>query len=70
MFIIFFDTKEMFVKNSFWQAKQSLAHTTVAFYGDRVKICEEFAPNFGNKRTGCCIMTTHCLTLPFSPGNF
>jgi hypothetical protein len=22
----------------------------VAFYGDRVKICEDFAPNFGNKK--------------------
>jgi hypothetical protein len=28
------------------------------------------APNFGDKRTGCYIMTAHRLTLPFSPGNF
>jgi hypothetical protein len=34
-----------------------------------MKMCKDFAPNFGDKRTGCCI-TTHCLTLPFSPGNF
>jgi hypothetical protein len=28
------------------------------------------ALNFGDRRTGCCIMTTHHLTLPFSQGNF
>jgi hypothetical protein len=33
-------------------------------------MCEDFAPNFGDKRTGCCVTTTHRLTLPFSPGNF
>jgi hypothetical protein len=33
-------------------------------------MCEDFAPNFGNEKTGCCIMTMHRLTLPFSPGNF
>jgi hypothetical protein len=33
-------------------------------------MCEDFTPNFGNKRTGCCFMTTHLLTLPFSPRNF
>jgi hypothetical protein len=31
---------------------------------------EDFALNFGDKRTGCCITTTHRLTLSFSPGNF
>jgi hypothetical protein len=34
-----------------------------------VKMDEDFARNFGDKRTGCCITTTHRLTLPFSPGN-
>jgi hypothetical protein len=34
-------------------------------------MCEDFAQNFGDKkRTGCYIMTTHRLTLPFSPWNF
>jgi hypothetical protein len=36
------------------------------FYGDCVNMCEDFATNFGDKETGCCI-TTHHLTLPFSP---
>jgi hypothetical protein len=27
-------------------------------------------PNFGDKRTGCCITTTHHLTLPFLRENF
>jgi hypothetical protein len=29
-------------KNSSWQAKQSISHTTV-------KMCEDFIPNFGDK---------------------
>jgi hypothetical protein len=37
----------------------------VTFYSDCVKICEDFAQNFGDKTTGCCIMTTHHLTLFF-----
>jgi NAD-dependent dihydropyrimidine dehydrogenase PreA subunit len=40
------------------------------FYGDCVKICEDFALNFGDKRTGCCFTTAHPFTLPFSPKNF
>jgi hypothetical protein len=60
----------LFAKTSFWHTKQSILHTTVIFYGDCVKMCEEFAPNFGNKRTGCCITITHFLTLPCSPENF
>jgi hypothetical protein len=32
-------------------------------------MCEDFAPNFGDKRSGCCI-TTHRLTFPFPPVNF
>jgi hypothetical protein len=47
MLIIFFDI------NLSWQATQSIPHTTVTFYGDCMKICEDFAPNFGDKRTGC-----------------
>jgi hypothetical protein len=62
---IFFDIKILF-----WQAKQTIPHTTVTFYGDCVEMCEDFTLNFGDKRTGCCIMTTHCLTLHFLPGNF
>jgi hypothetical protein len=33
-------------------------------------MCEHFAPNFGDKRTGYCITTVHSLTLPFTPGIF
>jgi hypothetical protein len=52
--IIFFD-----IKNLSRQAKQSTPHTTVTFYEDCVRMCEDFTPNSGNKRTGCCIITTH-----------
>jgi hypothetical protein len=63
-------SKGLFTKNSFWQAKRSIPHTTVTFSDDCVKVCEDFAPNFRDKGTGCCSTTTHHLTLPFSPGNF
>jgi hypothetical protein len=33
-------------------------------------MCQDFAPNFGDKRTGCCITTINRLKFPFSPGNF
>jgi hypothetical protein len=65
-----FTLRGLLKKNLSQQAKQSILHTTVMFYGDRMKMCEDFAPNFGDKRTGCCSMTTHHLTLPLSPGNF
>jgi hypothetical protein len=41
----------------------------MTFYGDCVKMCEDFAPNFGEK-TGCCITRMHRLTLSFSRGIF
>jgi hypothetical protein len=63
MLIIFFT----FTKNSSWQAKQSIPHTTMTLYGDCVKMCKEFVPKFGDKRTGCCITK---MQLPFSLGNF
>jgi hypothetical protein len=31
---------------------------------------ESSTSNFGDKRTGCCIMTTHRFILPSSPWNF
>jgi hypothetical protein len=40
----------------------------VTLYSGGVKMCEDFGPKFGDKRTGCCITTTHNLTLPFPPG--
>jgi hypothetical protein len=35
-----------------------------------MRICEGLALNFGDNRTGCCIMTIHRLTLPFPAGDF
>jgi hypothetical protein len=57
-------------ENSSWHASQSVMHTTVTFYGNCMKMCESFAPNFGNKGIDCYLMTTHHLTHPFSPRNF
>jgi hypothetical protein len=70
MLIILFDIKGVVDKNSSWQAKQSSPHTTVKFYDDCVIMCKDFAWNFVDERTGCCIMTTYCLTLPFHQGIF
>jgi hypothetical protein len=60
----------MFTKKLSWQATQSIPHTTVTFFGDFVKICEDFSPNFGNKISSFCITTMHSLTFGFSPENF
>jgi hypothetical protein len=57
------------VRKEFVLAGQTVPHITVTFYGDCVKMCEDFARNFGDKRVGSCI-TTQCLTLPFAPGKF
>jgi hypothetical protein len=47
--IIFFDSKGIGNKEFVLQATQSISHATVTFYGDCVKMCEDFAPNFGDK---------------------
>jgi hypothetical protein len=41
----------------------------VMFYSDYVEMCEDFAPNLDDKRTGCCITTTHLLTLLLHQGS-
>jgi hypothetical protein len=69
MLIIFFDIKGI-VHKTFVLAGQTVSHTSVTIYDDCMKMCEDFAPNFGDKRTGCCITTAHCLTASVSPGNF
>jgi hypothetical protein len=66
--IIFFDTMGIVHKEFVLVGQTPIPHTTVTFYGDCVKICEELDPNFDDKRTGC-FNTTHRLTLPFSLGN-
>jgi hypothetical protein len=70
MLIIFLDIKGIVHKEFFLQAKQTITLTTVMFYGNCLKICEDFAPNFSDKRSGCYIITTHHLMLLFSPENF
>jgi hypothetical protein len=62
-------SKRLFTKNSSWEAKQSIQYTTVTLQGDCLKMCEDFAPNFGDK-TGICIAKTHHLTFPSFPRNF
>jgi hypothetical protein len=68
MLIIFFDAKGI-VQKEFVLVGQSIMHTIVTFYSNYVKAGKDFDPNFGDKRTGCCITTTYRLRLPFSLGN-
>jgi hypothetical protein len=49
-----------------WQAKQSIPYTTVTFCENCMKICEDYAPNFGDRRTACCITTTRRIRSYFS----
>jgi hypothetical protein len=59
----------LFTNNSSWQAKESISHNAVVFYGYCLRMCEDYATKFGDKGTSGCITTTHRLTLLFSPGN-
>jgi hypothetical protein len=70
MLIICFDI-EGTVHKELILAGQSVkpTHTTVKLYCDCVKMCEDFGPNFGDKRTGYCITTRHHLAFLFSPRN-
>jgi hypothetical protein len=52
------------------QTVNSSYRATVSFYGDCLKTCEDFAPIFGCKRTGCGITTTYRLTFPFCTREF
>jgi hypothetical protein len=68
MLIVFFEIKGI-VHKEFILAGQTV-NSTVAFYGDCVKMCEYFAPKLGDKRTGCYVPTIHHLTCPFLQGSF
>jgi hypothetical protein len=52
------------------QAKLWIPSSTTTFCGDCVKTREDVAPNFGENRPGCFIMTMPCLTLQSSPSSF
>jgi hypothetical protein len=49
MFNILFDIKEIVHKEFVLVGQEQIRHTTVKIYGDYVKMCENFAPNFGDK---------------------
>jgi hypothetical protein len=69
MSIIFFHIKRSVHKEFALASRTVNPHTTVTFYCDCVKMCEDFAPNFSDKRTDRCITTMHRLTFPSLPGN-
>jgi hypothetical protein len=70
IFIIFFDMKGIVRKEFVLEGQTVNSAYYVTFYGDCVKMCQDFATNFGDKGTGCCFTKTHRLTLRFSLGNF
>jgi hypothetical protein len=51
--LIFFDIKGIVHKQFILAAKQSILHTTLTHYGDRMKMSEDFTLKFGSERTGC-----------------
>jgi hypothetical protein len=67
MLIIFIDIKGIAHK------ELVLADQTInsSYYCDVLRrlyeVCEDFALNFGDSRTGCCITTTHRLHPPYCP---
>jgi hypothetical protein len=67
--IIFFVIKKNVHKELVLAGKTVNSAYYCEFYSNYMKTCKDFAPNFGDKRIGCCIMTMHSLTLPLSPGN-
>jgi hypothetical protein len=69
MLIIFIDIKGSVHKEFIlaYQTANSAHYCDVL--GDCLKMCEDFAQDFGDKITGCSIITAHRLKLPFSPGN-
>jgi hypothetical protein len=42
MLIIILTSRGFFTKNSPWQAEESIPHIIVIFYGDSMKMCEDF----------------------------
>jgi hypothetical protein len=48
---------------------KEIVHKEFVLVGQTVNFAY-YSPNFGDKRTGCCITTKHRLTLPFSNKNF
>jgi hypothetical protein len=67
--IILLDIKRLFTEPSSWQAKQSIPHTTLTFYGDCLKMFEDFAPNFGVKEIALQSQQ-RTVSLHSSAGNF
>jgi hypothetical protein len=61
---------KVIVHKEFVLAGQTVPHTTVTFYGDCEKMCEDFVPNFGDKKPA--VASRQCTTwhFPLSPGNF
>jgi hypothetical protein len=57
-------------KHRFQQVKLWIPGSTAKFCGDCMKTCKDFARNFRENRPGLFTVTTHRLTLPFSPSIF
>jgi hypothetical protein len=52
MIIIFFAIKGIVHKELILAGQTAILHIAVTFYGNCVKMCKDFAPNFGDKRLG------------------
>jgi hypothetical protein len=70
MHIIFFDIREIFHKGFILAGQTVSSAYYVTFYGDCMKMCEDFGLNFGDKRTGCCITISTISHFLFHQGIF
>jgi hypothetical protein len=61
-------SRGLFTKNSSWQAKQSVLHTTVTLYGYCMKMYKDFSQILAIKELAVATRQ-HSDSLPFSPGN-
>jgi hypothetical protein len=61
--LIILTSRGLFTKNSYWQAKWSVLHPTVLFYGNCVKMCEDFARTLMTKELA--VASRQCTTSRF-----
>jgi hypothetical protein len=63
-------SRALLTKNSSCQAKQSIPNSTVTFCGDCVKMREDFASNFGDKKKLAVVSRQITFCTSFSTSNF
>jgi hypothetical protein len=61
-------SRGFFSQNSSWQAKQPIPHTTITFYGNCLKMCEDFARTLATKELTLASWISTVSHFPFHRG--